>query len=114
LRFHSPASSTRGANSNFADAASRSTRSKARHIEGASHNATACGSNSATSSRNANSISPRWRTCDVRDCMRRTYDTDETLKRQDFTDYTGRIRPASPRAARRRPHADSHAVRSLL
>jgi hypothetical protein len=46
--------------------------------------------------------------------MRRTYDTDETLKRQDFTDYTGRIRPASPRAARRRPHADSHAVRSLL
>jgi hypothetical protein len=79
LRFHSPASSTRGANNIAIDSASRAARIADRHILGVSHKGTACGSNSCANSRNAHSISSMWRTCVVRDRMERPYETGETV-----------------------------------
>jgi hypothetical protein len=58
-RFHMPDSSTRGANNIAMDSANRAARTAAARIVDTSHNATAAGSNSAASSRNANSISSR-------------------------------------------------------
>jgi hypothetical protein len=55
--FHPPDCSTRGASKIAIDSANRAARTAVSHIADTSHNATAAGSNSAASSRNANSIS---------------------------------------------------------